>query len=145
MAQRGFTLLELLVVIAIAALLFGLAAPRLTLALPGVELRGDALQLASGLRAARGEAIYRNREVSVLLDADSRQVVVPALSRRTTLSEGIEARYAAPRQEGDGAARAVIRFFPDGSSTGGAIALRAGERLYRIDIHWLTGRVRISG
>ncbi|NBC88790.1 MAG: hypothetical protein GVX90_04750 [Alphaproteobacteria bacterium] len=39
--------------------------------------------------------------------------------------------------------RARFRFFPDGSATGGRITLSRDERQYRIDIDWLTGRVKI--
>jgi general secretion pathway protein H len=36
-----------------------------------------------------------------------------------------------------------IRFFPDGTSTGGRITLARGERKYGVDINWLTGQVVI--
>ena len=37
----------------------------------------------------------------------------------------------------------AIRFFPDGSSTGGRVTLMVGERSYAVDVDWLTGRVRV--
>ena len=37
----------------------------------------------------------------------------------------------------------AIRFFPDGSSTGGRVTLAAGERKFLVDVNWLTGRVGI--
>ena len=36
-----------------------------------------------------------------------------------------------------------VRFFPDGSSTGGRISLIAGEREWQVEIAWLTGEVRL--
>jgi general secretion pathway protein H len=36
-----------------------------------------------------------------------------------------------------------IRFFPDGSSTGGRITLRAGQRQWHVNVSWLTGEVRV--
>ncbi|MDX1606523.1 MAG: hypothetical protein R3202_10055, partial [Candidatus Competibacterales bacterium] len=40
--------------------------------------------------------------------------------------------------------RGSIRFFPDGSSTGGHIALAEGGLEYRVNVDWLTGRVTIE-
>jgi general secretion pathway protein H len=37
-----------------------------------------------------------------------------------------------------------IRFFPDGSSTGGSISLASGRETHTVVVDWLTGRVRIS-
>ena len=36
-----------------------------------------------------------------------------------------------------------IRFFPDGSSTGGHIVLVSGRRQWRINVSWLTGQVAV--
>lgn len=38
---------------------------------------------------------------------------------------------------------AAIRFYPDGSSTGGRVTLAMGERKYLIDVDWLTGQTEI--
>jgi general secretion pathway protein H len=40
--------------------------------------------------------------------------------------------------------RGSIRFYPDGSSTGGRITVSSGERQYLVDVDWLTGRVAIN-
>ena len=44
-------------------------------------------------------------------------------------------------QAGDGTAR--IRFFPDGSSTGGRITLESGRRQWHVNVSWLTGAVDV--
>ena len=38
----------------------------------------------------------------------------------------------------------TIRFYSDGSSTGGRITVASGERKYLVDVDWLTGRVSIG-
>jgi general secretion pathway protein H len=38
---------------------------------------------------------------------------------------------------------ARIRFFPDGSSTGGRITLRSGRREWHVNVSWLTGAISI--
>ena len=35
----------------------------------------------------------------------------------------------------------AIRFYPDGSSSGGRISLRHGARATVIDVNWLTGKI----
>ena len=37
-----------------------------------------------------------------------------------------------------------IRFWPDGSATGGRVTLDKAQLSIRVDVEWLTGRVRIS-
>lgn len=143
MSDRGFTLLELLVVIAIAALLVGVAVPRLTGVLPGVQLKSDALRVAASLRAARGEAIYRNRQAVFVVDTAARQYRVAGLAATETLDESIDVTLVTARDAVIDPSRGLIRFFPDGSSTGGRVSLAAGDRQYHVDVDWLTGRVRI--
>jgi len=40
---------------------------------------------------------------------------------------------------------AAIRFYPDGSSTGGSIDLSVNGEGYRIKVDWLTGGVSLDG
>jgi general secretion pathway protein H len=37
-----------------------------------------------------------------------------------------------------------IRFFGDGSSTGGRVSLKRGESVWQIDINWLTGQIELE-
>lgn len=36
-----------------------------------------------------------------------------------------------------------IRFYPDGSSTGGEIGVGNGKTAFRVEVEWLTGRVLV--
>jgi hypothetical protein len=38
----------------------------------------------------------------------------------------------------------VIRFFGDGSSTGGSVTILQGERRSDVTVDWLTGRVSLA-
>ena len=53
--------------------------------------------------------------------------------------------YFVQRSEVEEGNRGRIRFFPDGSSTGGRVTLTSDERLYHVDVDWLTGQVRVRG
>jgi general secretion pathway protein H len=53
-------------------------------------------------------------------------------------------RVTSAAQESDRGGVARIRYFPDGSSSGGNIVLGDDRRSARIDVDWLTGAVTVS-
>lgn len=142
---KGFTLLELLVVMVVLTLVIGLAVPLMSTGQEGAELRSTAAQMTNALRRARSEALLRNTETTMVLD----------LSRRTYwagdtpespahIPPRLKVTFetaAAERIAGD---VARIRFFPDGSSTGGRIDLNGQGRHAAIRVNWLTGQIAIS-
>lgn len=141
--QGGFTLLELLVVLVIGVLLVSLAPPLLSGLSGASELRGAARQLAAGLRSARNEAVSRQREATLTLDLDRRRFGVTGDPREITLPEGLALRLYTAQAEVVDAATGGIRFFPDGSSTGGSITVSGANRAYRVTVDWLTGAITI--
>jgi general secretion pathway protein H len=142
----GFTLVELLVVLVILAALSGLLLIRFDGVLEGMELRGASRDVASALRYARGRAIATQQETGVAIDVESRQYRV--LGTDDTRVHGFNPRIAVDMITDRSAflsdTEAAIRFFPDGSSTGGGITLSSGTNGYHIDVQWLTGRVRVD-
>ena len=142
--QRGFTLLEILMVLVIGVLLVTLVPPLLSGLSGATELRGAARQLAAGLRSARNEAITRQREAVLTLDLAQHRFGVTGDPRVIKLPDGLALKlYTAQAELMDGAT-GNIRFFPDGSSTGGHIELSRRQREVRIDVDWLTGAVAMS-
>jgi general secretion pathway protein H len=141
--QRGFTLLELLVVLVIGVLLVSLAPPLLSGLSGATELRGAARQLAAGLRGARNAAVSRQREATLTLDLEQRRFGVTGDPREIVLPEGLGIRLYTAQAEVVDAATGGIRFFPDGSSTGGSITVSGSKRAYRVSVDWLTGAIAI--
>jgi len=136
-------LVELLVVMVIAALLLSVIPPLFSAAVPGVQLKGAARELAAALRYARGRAVVGQQTAALLLDVEARQYRVTGRERIYALPKSLELELFAARSEQTTGNSGGIRFFPDGSSTGGRVTLKAGERSYKVDVDWLTGRVRI--
>jgi general secretion pathway protein H len=145
-AQRaaGFTLLEVIVVLVIAGIAYGL--------ILGVPMRGASVAdlkaasraLASGLRQAQTTAMATRRDALLTLDLDTREFVVGGDEVVRKLPEGIELKLYTAQAEVASERRGAIRFYPDGSSTGGRITVAAGERKYLVDVDWLTGKVSIE-
>lgn len=143
-ASRGFTIIELLVVLVLAGLLLGLAAPRFMAAVPGTELTAAARDLASAARQSRAEAISRGHDVVLVVDAQSGEFRAEGTSLRGKLHGDLSLTLDTASVEVVDTYRAGIRFHSDGSSTGGRVTLRNGERLAVVDVDWLTGRTSVE-
>lgn len=141
--QRGFTLLEILVALVIGVLLVALTPPLLSGMSGAAELRGAARQLAAGLRNARNEAITQQREAVLVLDLAEHRFAVSNDVREIALPDSVALHlYTAQSELLDGE-KGRIRFFSDGSSTGGAITVSGPKLAYRVNIDWLTGAIAI--
>ncbi|MGE5154139.1 MAG: GspH/FimT family protein [Bdellovibrio bacteriovorus] len=144
---RGFTLVELLVVLALAALMMTVIPPLFSAAVPGVELQGAARRTYSALRLARETAVRSGGESVLVVDVEGHRLEIPGY-RAISLPQRIDLKLEAASSEMLDEQRGGIRFFPDGSSTGGRIILARGEgrdqRGYQVGVTWLTGRVRMA-
>ena len=130
---RGFTLLEMLVVLAILGLTVGLVLARGPMRSAGLEARSAASTIAGALRAARSQAIATDRPVTVLIDPAAHALRIGAAApRRLASSVG----FTGPANG--------ITFAPDGSSSGGRIALATGPMRMEVAVDWLTGRVSVA-
>jgi general secretion pathway protein H len=139
----GFTLIETLVVLMMIGLLASVAIPPLRQPPAGLRLEANARMLASTLRLSRAQAIARNTDVVVSIDADQRLVAAAELpGSRLDRDIAIVLTLAAPEQRGP--SRGGIRFFPDGTSSGGDVALSLEKRRARISVNWLSGEVRLE-
>jgi general secretion pathway protein H len=142
--QSGFTLLEVLVVLVIAVAAYGL--------LLGVPFRGAstgdlkaaARSLASGLRQAQTTAMVTRRDALLTVDVEAREYQVPGDPEVRRVSDKVELKLYTAQAEVSSDRKGSIRFYPDGSSTGGRITVSSGERKYLVDVDWLTGRVSIA-
>ena len=141
---RGFTLVELLVVLAIAGLMLALAPPLISSVMPGVELKAAARRTAGALRLAREIAIADGRDAAWVLDIDSNRYRIDGDHRGGSLPAGLEVELVAAEDEMQSDSVGAIRFFPDGSSTGGRVILKRGDGGYQVGVNWLTGRILIA-
>ncbi len=144
MRSRGFTLLELLVVVTIMAMVYILVPRMFFNGVSGADLRASSRDIAAGLRQARGIAINEKRETAVTLDLEKRAFALTGNTRTFQLPEKLELKLYTAQSEIVNERQGAIRFFPDGSSTGGRVTVASGERKFLVDVDWLTGKVSIQ-
>ena len=143
-SQRGFTLIELLVVLVIIGLLLSLAPAAFHRLAPGLEMKSAAREVAGLLREARSLAIRDNREMAVIVDTEDKFYRLEKGARFRELDEALTVSLVTAASEQLDETVGRIRFFPDGTSTGGRVTLSRDERKFHITVDWLTGQVRIS-
>lgn len=141
-ASCGFTLIEMLVVIAILGLVMVLFTTGRAPVSPAVHARSAAEAISSALRRARSEAVMRNTSTQFTLDF-GRQSYRSSGAPEEALPTDISLALVASADETSGQRRGRIRFNPDGSSSGGRIAISGNGRTWLVGVDWLSGRVSI--
>ena len=144
MKQQGFTLIEIVLVMALAVAIYAVL-----LLIPSRggsigDLKASARVLASGLRQAQSTAMATKRDAVLTLDVEAREFVMPGDTSARKLPDGIDLKLYTAQSEVTSDRKGAIRFYPDGSSTGGRITLSTGVRKYLVNVEWLTGRVSID-
>jgi general secretion pathway protein H len=141
---HGFTLIELLVVLTILGLATAVGVPMLFGSADRAALRAAVVEVAAGLRETRSLALAGGRSAAFTLDTARRVYRVSNGSAWRALPTTIQPTlFTATREQLD-AVTGDIRFFPDGSSTGGAVHLAQGKAEDEILVDWLTGRVSVA-
>lgn len=139
--RAGFTLIEVVAVMLIIALVASLAVTMM----PGTGrggLKALTLETAALIRRERLGAVLTGRDRQVSLDGERRVLIgdggnVLAIPRDVAVDIlGIDALWSG-RQ-------AVVRFTPDGASTGAVLKLSRENAEYEIRVNWYTGGVAIK-
>lgn len=143
-AARGFTLIEFLVVMTLIALLATMATPMIRRVTPRVELQTAAEGLRGELRLARSMAIHDNREAWLSIDVASGAYQRDHSSATRSVPPAIELSLLTARGEQIDETVGSIRFFPDGTSTGGTVRLVRDGHAYDVAVDWFDGRVSVN-
>lgn len=141
--DAGFTFPELLVVLAIVSLLAILALPVVSRPPQQAVLKATTTTLASQLRLARADAIRNNADRVLTFDTAKRTHWVPGVAGIKKIPNSISVKFRTLERERVTGSQANVRFYPDGSTTGGQFALASGSDRAKITIDWMTGHVGI--
>jgi len=141
---KGFTLLELTVVLFVVVLGFSVIGLNLSSGSDSTEIKAAARDIVSALRYARGQALISHQETTVTIDLSDNSYTVSGRDKLYQIPESIDITVVTAQNELSGDGTANIRFFADGSSTGGRVTLERGHTSWKIDINWLTGQIELE-
>jgi general secretion pathway protein H len=134
--------LELLVVLAIISLLLSLFSTMTGYSSGTMNPRYQAILIAQDLRLAHALARTRGISLDVAFNVEKHQWTGPdGRSHDLPAGTGVEVTSV---QVNAVTTSNIVRFFPDGTSTGGKIVLSRENHFARIGVDWLTGRVGVD-
>jgi len=141
---QGFTLIELTVVLLIVVLGFSVIGINISSGNQSSQLKATTRELASALRYARGQALISHDEITVAINLAENTYQLSNREKIYHFSDEIELTLVIAQDEFKDEEIGQLRFYADGSSSGGRITLDWDELSYKIEVNWLTGKVKIT-
>ena len=142
--NNGFTLLELMVVLFIMVLGFAVVGINLSSGNDATKLKVVARDMVSALRFARGEALISHEEMTVTINLEQKNYTVSKRNKVYPIPKTVAVKVVTAKSQITSNELASIRFFPDGSSTGGRVTFSQGKMAWKIDINWLSGQIDLN-
>lgn len=140
--QHAFTLVEMMVAIAIVGLLLAVAVPGSIRMYESIQYRQAVRDVLTTLANARHQAVDQGRAKDVAFDPERRRINFDAETQQ--LPDGFRLTVTTA-SEVNRDNLGVIRFYPEGSSTGGDVDIASPTgRGVRISVDWLMGGVSQS-
>ncbi len=139
--NKGFTLIELTVVLIIMVTGFGVIATSISSGNKSAQLKAVTRDLGSAFRYARGQALISRKEVAVAIDLSKNTYKITSRDKVFHFSSEIDVTLVIAQDEFKDDEIGQIRFYADGSSSGGRVTMEWGNLKRIIDINWLTGKV----
>lgn len=142
-AQRGFSLLELMAVLVLVAIAVTVASVSISNSLGSAKIQAASRDLVAALRYTRGQAIVKGEQKTLDVDLEAMSYTAPGRAA-VKFPDKIEVKLLTAQNELIHEKAGRIRFYPDGSSTGGHVSIIAGTREWRVNVGWLTGEVDLE-
>jgi general secretion pathway protein H len=138
-ACPGFTLVELMVAITIVGLVMAASVPASVRFYQSIQYREAIRDVTTALASARFKAVNDGTTQDVVINPETN--VLTLNDRRQQLPANFKIAVHAARELNRNA-EGVVRFYPEGGSSGGDIdiALPGGSGV-KISVDWLVGRV----
>ncbi|MBN8740523.1 MAG: GspH/FimT family pseudopilin [Xanthomonadaceae bacterium] len=142
-AQRGFSLLELIAVLVLIGIAVTVASVSVSKSLGSAKIQAASRDLVAALRYTRGQAIVKGQQKTLEVDLEDMSYTAPGKSA-VKFPDKIEVKLLTAQSEQIHEKAGRIRFYPDGSSTGGHVSIISGAREWRVNVGWLTGEVDLE-
>ncbi len=139
---QGFTLIELSVVLLIVVIGFTAIGSNISSGNQSTQLKATIRDLVSALRYARAQALISQQEVSVVINLAENSYQLSNRDKNYTFSDDIDVTLVIAQDEFKDES-GQLRFYADGSSSGGKITLELGEINDVIQVNWLTGNIEL--
>ncbi|MAM71678.1 MAG: type II secretion system protein GspH [Gammaproteobacteria bacterium] len=140
----GYTLIEVLVSLAIVALITSVSIPFFSPVIDNYQVKGAAQEITDSLKLTRQQAMLDNTDYAFILNVKDFSYQSPVKSKKLKAPENVEINLITADSELVDENIGAIRFFHDGSSTGGTITLSLNNKQYAITINWLTGHISMN-
>lgn len=138
---RGFTLAELLIAITIAGLLLAIGAPASVNLYRNMQYHSAVSDVMTTLSGARIAAVQAGTSADVQVNPRERSL--KSGEEVVYIPDSIDIEVLAARELNFNDT-GVIRFYPDGSSSGGVVALSSSAgKSSEVQVDWLLGRVSL--
>lgn len=140
----GFSLLELLIALILLIAAFTLAPPLFNRGLSSAEFKQSVRLVAAALRSTQSQAIAHNQEKRFILDVEKRSFSIGEDGSPNELPSALTLKLKTAESEKISESIGGIRFFPDGSSTGGAITIGIDGSAQILSVDWISGKITIN-
>jgi len=141
--SAGFTLLELLAVLTVIALAAVALSFRSGASSGTAQFRAALANTTAIMRLARSRAIADASNHVVIIDLDGRRISEAASGQGFGISKEVELMATVAESEHYSDGTVGIRFYGNGTSTGGRLAYAWRGQTYEIEVNWLTGHVSV--
>jgi len=138
--QSGFTLLEIIVVMVMIAVIMGFFSSNMMKSLKKAKLRAVSKDLVSAMRYTRGQAVVKHEQKIITFNVQDKTYKAPR-KKTVQIPDEVEIYVYTAESEIPDENTGSIRFFSDGSSSGGWVKLIQGEKIWKINVNWLTGEI----
>lgn len=142
-STAGFTLIELLTVLTLLVMAAAMIPIALSRSLPRAHLASAQNTWTGASRRAQELSTLRGMPIALVLK-DHRLILKPAAAASGQTEFSLPTGVSLSIADFEGVPRDELRFFPDGSTDGRIVSLKAGKLERQLTISALTGRLWVS-
>ncbi|VAW34927.1 hypothetical protein MNBD_GAMMA01-2187 [hydrothermal vent metagenome] len=122
------------------AVIAGFISSSMTKNLKKTKIRAVSKNLVSAMRYTRGQAVVKHEEKTITFNVKTKSYKAPR-KKTVTIPDEMDIFVFTADSEIADESTGSIRFFSDGSSTGGWVKLVYGKKIWKINVNWLTGEI----